>query len=89
MQRRIRTEGFKTEGDDDAIPPQADRPQGCRFHLKQNPQLPLQVAPFNLGEETYGFALKANDPLRTPLNVSILRMQKMEEVEAIDKKHLN
>ena len=74
------------EGQADALV--FDEP-AIRYHLKQNPQLPLQVAPFNLGEETYGFALKANDPLRTPLNVSILRMQKMGEIEAIDKKNLN
>mgnify|MGYP005650282887 CR=1 FL=1 len=60
-----------------------------RYYIKQKPQLALQLAPFNLGEETYGFALKANNPLRTPLDVSILRMQKMGEIEAIDKKHLN
>ena len=74
------------EGQADALV--FDEP-AIRYYIKQNPQLALQVAPFNLGEETYGFALKANNPLRTPLNVSILRMQKMGELEAIDKKHLN
>ena len=74
------------EGQADALV--FDEP-AIRYYIKQNPQLALQLAPFNLGEETYGFALKANNPLRTPLDVSILRMQRTGKIEAIDEKHLN
>ena len=74
------------EGQADALV--FDEP-AIRFYIKKNPHLALQLAPFNLGEETYGFALKANNPLRTPLDVSILRMRRMGKMEAIDEKHLN
>ena len=53
------------------------------------PQLALQLAPFTLGEETYGFALKATEPLRTKLDVSILRMRRIGQVKAITDEHLN
>ena len=65
-----------------------DQP-ALRFHLKQNPKLALQLAPFTLGEETYGFALKATEPLRTKLDVSILRMRRMGQVKVIADEHLN
>lgn len=74
------------EGQADALV--FDEP-AIRYYIKQNPHLALQLAPFNLGEETYGFALKANNPLRTPLDVSILKMRRMGKMEAIDEKHLN
>ena len=52
-----------------------DRP-ALRYHLKLNPDLAVRVAPFTLAEETYGFVLRWDDPLRTPLDVSILKLQR-------------
>ena len=59
-----------------------DRP-ALRYYLKNNPQLELRLAPFTLSEETYGFVVKANSPLRTPLDVSILKLQRQGKVKAI------
>jgi polar amino acid transport system substrate-binding protein len=65
-----------------------DRP-AIRFHLKNNPELAVQLAPFTLAEQTYGFAFRTGDPLRTPLNISILKLQRSGAVEAISKRLLN
>ena len=59
-----------------------DRP-ALRYHLKLNPDLAARVAPFTLAEETYGFVLRWDDPLRTPLDVSILKLQRQGQVEAM------
>ena len=64
-----------------------DRP-AIRYHLKNHPELKVRLAPFTLGEETYGFALPADSPLRTPLDVSVLKMQRASEVELISKRYL-
>ena len=42
-----------------------DRP-AIRYHLKNHPERKVRLAPFTLAEETYGFALPADSPLRTP-----------------------
>ena len=65
-----------------------DRP-AIRFHLKNNPELAVQLAPFTLAEQTYGFAFRTGDPLRTPLNISILRLQSSGEVKTISKRLLD
>ena len=65
-----------------------DRP-AIRFHLKNNPELAVQLAPFTLAEQTYGFAFRTGDPLRTPLNISILKLQRSGAVEAISKRLLD
>ena len=59
-----------------------DRP-ALRYHLKLNPDLAVRVAPFTLAEETYGFVLRWDDRLRTPLDVSILKLQRQGLVEAM------
>ena len=59
-----------------------DRP-AIRHHIKQNPQLAVQLAPFTLAEETYGFVFKTGNPLRNPLNVSILRLQRSGKIKSI------
>jgi len=41
-----------------------------RYHLKLNPDLAVNAAPFTLTEETYGFTLRMDDTLRTPLDIS-------------------
>ena len=65
-----------------------DRP-ALRYHLKMNPQLTLKIAPFTLAEETYGFALRSNDPLRTSLDISILKLRRQGKVESIANNLLN
>ena len=65
-----------------------DRP-AIRFHLKNNPELAVHLAPFTLAEQTYGFAFRTGDPLRTPLNISILKLQRSGAVEAISKRLLD
>ena len=59
-----------------------DRP-AIRYHLKNNPDLPLRLAPFTLSEETYGFVIKPDSPLRTPMDVSILKLQRQGKVATI------
>ena len=65
-----------------------DRP-AIRYHLKNNPELAVQLAPFTLAEQTYGFAFRTGDPLRTPLNISILRLQRSGAMEDISKRLLD
>ncbi len=59
-----------------------DRP-AIRYHLKNNPDLALRLASFTLSEETYGFVIKPDSPLRTPMDVSILKLQRQGKVAAI------
>ena len=42
-----------------------DRP-AIRYHLKNNPDLALRLAPFTLSEETYGFEINPDSPLARP-----------------------
>ena len=65
-----------------------DRP-AIRYHLKNNPELAVQLAPFTLAEQTYGFAFRTGDPLRTPLILSILKLRRSGAVEAISKRLLD
>jgi polar amino acid transport system substrate-binding protein len=65
-----------------------DRP-AIRHHIKLNPHLAVQLAPFTLAEETYGFVFKTGNPLRNPMNVSILRLQRLGEIKSIANKLLN
>ena len=65
-----------------------DRP-ALRYHLKNNPELAVQLAPFTLAEQTYGFAFRTGDPLRTPLNISILKLRRSGAMEAISKRLLD
>ena len=59
-----------------------DRP-AIRYYLKSNPELAVRLAGFNLAEETYGFVLKPNSPLRTNLDVSVLKWQRRHAVDKI------
>ena len=60
-----------------------------RYHLKQNPDLAVRIAPFTLADETYGFVLGPNSKLRTRMGVSILKLQQSGEAEAITNKFLD
>jgi len=59
-----------------------DRP-AIRYYLRENPGLSVKLAPFTLAEETYGFAFKTGSPLNTPLDVSILKLQRNGDVERL------
>ena len=65
-----------------------DRP-AIRYHLKNNPELAVQLAPFTLAEQTYGFAFRTGDPLRTLLNISILKLQRSGAMEDVSKRLLD
>ena len=60
-----------------------------RYHLKQNPELDVRIAPFTLSDETYGFVLPPNSYLRTRMGVSILKLQQSGQAEAIADKFLD
>jgi polar amino acid transport system substrate-binding protein len=60
-----------------------------RYHLKQNPDLDVRIAPFTLSDETYGFVLPPNSDLRTRMGVSILKLQQSGQAEAIADKFLD
>jgi polar amino acid transport system substrate-binding protein len=60
-----------------------------RYHLKQNPDLAVRIAPFTLADETYGFVLAPNSKLRTRMGVSILKLQQSGEAEAITNNFLD
>ena len=60
-----------------------------RYHLKQNPDLAVRIAPFTLADETYGFVLAPNSQLRTRMGVSILKLQQSGVAEAIADKFLD
>ena len=60
-----------------------------RYHLKQNPDIAVRIAPFTLADETYGFVLTPNSELRTRLGVSILKLQQSGGAEAIADKFLD
>ena len=36
----------------------------------------MRLAAFTLAEETYGFVLRTGDPLRTPIDISVLKLQR-------------
>ena len=65
-----------------------DRP-AIRFYLKKNPEMKVKLAPFTLAEETYGFAFKTGSQLNTPLDVSILKLQRNGTVEKLTNQELD
>ena len=54
-----------------------------RYYLQQNPEAPYKIAPFSLANQTYGFVLPMDSPLRTPIDVVLLDMQRKGEVKKI------
>ena len=60
-----------------------DRP-AIRYHLKNNPELAVQLAPFTLAEQTYGFAFPDGSALRVPLDVEIVDMVRSGRIKAIE-----
>ena len=54
-----------------------------RYYLQQNPGAPYKMAPFSLANQTYGFVLPIDSPMRTPIDVVLLGMQRKGEVKQI------
>ena len=59
-----------------------DRP-ALRYFIAQNPQSDLQLAPFDLASQTYGFAVRSGSPLRKPINVTVMSMHRVGEIRDI------
>ena len=59
-----------------------DRP-ALRYYIAQHPKSGLQIAPFDLASQTYGFAVRANSPLRKPINVTVMSMHRVGEIRNI------
>ena len=78
--------GMLANGEADALI--FDRP-AIRYHLKNNPNLQLKLAPFTLSQESYGFVSKTGNKLNMPMNVSILKMQSNGVLEGLTKDVLN
>ena len=54
-----------------------------RYYLQNNPEAPFKIAPFSLANQTYGFVLPIDSPLRTPIDVVLLDLQRKGEVKTI------
>jgi polar amino acid transport system substrate-binding protein len=54
-----------------------------RYYLHQNPEAPYKMAPFSLANQTYGFVVPVDSPLRTPIDVVLLELQRKGEVKKI------
>ena len=65
-----------------------DQP-ALRYHLKQNPHLAMRLAAFTLAEETYGFVLRTGDPLRTPIDISVLKLQRDGTLQSVTNEMLD
>ncbi len=59
------------------------------YHLKNSPELAVQLAPFTLTEKSYGFAFRTGYPLRAPLNLCILKLRRNGAMGAISNDLLN
>ena len=59
-----------------------DRP-ALRYFIAQNPKTDLQIAPFDLASQTYGFAVRSGSPLRRPINVTVMSMHQVGEIRNI------
>ena len=60
-----------------------------RHYLKENEQSKLKLANFPLAVQTYGFVLPMGSPLRNPLNIELLAMERNGETEKIESKLLD
>ena len=60
-----------------------------RHYLKENKESQLKLANFPLAIQTYGFVLPMGSPLRNPLNIELLGMERNGETERIENNLLN
>ena len=65
-----------------------DQP-ALRYYLKQNPHLAMRLAAFTLAEETYGFVLRTGDPLRTTIDISVLKLQRDGTLQSVTQELLD
>ena len=59
-----------------------DRP-ALRYWLTKNPESGLQLAPFDLAKQTYGFAVRSGSPMRKKINFSLLQMHRSGKITRI------
>jgi len=59
-----------------------DRP-ALRYYIGQHPKANLQLAPFDLASQTYGFAVRSGSPLLKPINVTVMSMHRVGEIRNI------
>ena len=55
-----------------------------RHYLKQNKQSKLKLANFPLAIQTYGFVLPMGSPLRNPVNIELMGMERNGETQKIE-----
>ena len=55
-----------------------------RHYLKENKNSKLKLANFPLAIQTYGFVLPMGSPLRNPINIELLAMERNGETERIE-----
>ena len=55
-----------------------------RHYLKQNKQSKLKLANFSLAIQTYGFVLPMGSPLRNPVNIELMGMERNGETQKIE-----
>ena len=60
-----------------------------RHYLKQNKKSKLKLANFPLALQTYGFVLPMGSPLRNPINIELLDMERNGITESIETKLLD
>ncbi len=60
-----------------------------RHYLKENKESHLRLANFPLTIQTYGFVLPMGSPLRNPLNIELLGMERSGETEEIENRLLD
>lgn len=54
-----------------------------RHYLSRHPELPLKLASVSLAQDAYGFALPVGSPLRTPIDVQLVGMQRGGRIKEI------
>ena len=60
-----------------------------KHYLKKNKQIKLKLADFSLAVQTYGFVLPMDSPLRNPLNIELMGMERNGDTEKIESKLLD
>jgi len=73
------------DGEADAVV--FDRPT-LRYFLREHPQVDLVLSVFEYEPTGYGFAVALGSPLRHPMDVAVLRLQRTGELEELERKWL-
>ena len=64
-----------------------DQP-ALRYAMRQETEVPLRLAPFGLGTQTYGMVLPLDSELRLPIDVSLLELHRSGGIKAITERWL-